>query len=208
MRKSENNTVLKGELSPIPNTEKIRSTVDALMQRRYAAKNKNNETSEAIKKARLELRTAAASLENAKDEKEYTDTLARIEKAKKTIDFLTVKLGKETVETMSKEDFEACFEAISDEQRKIENEAKAKIFEAAEILDNAYNDYLDKFGYMTDTVSMLEEAAALDHFRPDARGLFNAIDHSDTIYNYLFEAVRRERGTRNWREVWAYMFRK
>lgn len=208
MTKSENNTVLKGELSPIPNTEKIRSTVDALMQRRYAAKNKNNETSEAIKKARLELRTAAASLENAKTEKEYTDTLARIEKAKKTIDFLTVKLGKETVETMSKEDFEACFEAISDEQRKIENEAKAKIFEAAEILDNAYNDYLDKFGYMTDTVSLLEEAAALDHFRPDARGLFNAIDHSDTLYNYLFEAVRRERGTRNWREVWSYMFRK
>lgn len=208
MRKSENNTVLKGELSPIPNTEKIRNTVDALMQRRYAAKNKNNETSEAIKKARLELRTAAASLENAKTEKEYTDTLARIEKAKKTIDFLTVKLGKETVETMSKEDFEACFEAISDEQRKLENEAKAKIFEAAEILDTAYNDYLDKFGYMTDTVSLLEEAAALDHFRPDARGLFNAIDHSDTIYDYLFKAVRMERGTRNWREVWACMFRR
>lgn len=208
MRKSENNTVLKGELSPIPNTEKIRSTVDALIQRRYAAKNKNNETSEALKKARLELRTAAASLENANNEKEYSDTLARVEKAKKTIDFLTVKLGKETVETMPKEDFEVCFEAISDEQQKIENEAKAKIFEAAEILENAYNDYLDKFGYMKDTVDLLEEAAALDHFRPDARGLFNAIDHADTIYNYLFEAVRIEREKKNWREVWSCMFRK
>ena len=208
MGKSENNTVLKGVLSSIPETEKIHKTAEALMERRNAAKNKNNETSEALRKARAELRTAAASLETVKTEKEYSDTLARIEKAKKTIDFLTVKLGQEKVETMKKEDFELCFDAINAEQMKIELEAKAKIFEAAEVLETAYNEYLDKFDFMTSTVKLLEEAAGLEPLRPDARGLFNGIDHSDTIYNYLFEAVRRERGTKAWREVFSHMFKK
>ena len=208
MGKSENNTVIKSVLSSIPNTEKINKSVTALMERRFAAKNKNNETSEALKKARVELRTAAASLENAKDEKEYTDTFARIEKAKHTIDFLTVKLGQEMVETMSKEDFEKCFDAINAEQRKIELEAKAKIFEAAEMLETAYNEYLDKFEFMSNTVKNLEEAAGLEHLRPNARGLFNGIDHSDTIYNYLLERIRKERGIRAWHEIYDSQFNK
>ena len=208
MRKSENNTVLKGELSPITDTTKIKKTVEAFMQRRFSAKAKNNETSHELYKARAELRTAAASLENAKTEDEYMEILARIDKAKKTIDFLTVKLSQEEIETMSKEDFEKCYEAVAAEQQKLELEAKAKIFEAAEVLVTAYNDYLDKFQIMTNTVNMLEEAAGLDRFRPDARGLFNGIDHSDTIYNYLFEAIRTERGKKAWWEIWSCQFKK
>lgn len=206
MRKSENNTVLNSELPSIPNTEKIFKEVSDFMETKAEAKTKNNETSKELNKAREEMRTAAAMLEKAQSEEEYSSLLAQINKAKRTIDFLNIKQNQEEDVIMSQPDFNKRFDLIEDEHRKLENEAKNKIFEAAEALVTLFNDYQDKFYKMEITIDLLRQAANVDHLRPGARGIYNGITSSNgTIYDFLFNALIKERSRQAVIELHQYM---